>query len=266
MDHTFTLKTNDIIPPSFFNERKEFTLIVKDPRKIKIDDINLELFDNEPDLPVGEEVQVWLSGHFKCETTSNLFAKKMVKVIKQTEEEETKKLLKSLFTDTLSKVLKDDNLKPSLLKTLLDNLRIMKDENVKEYKLYWHSPFEEEKKKSNTAYLYINEISKSINMISSYIKNSLNDNNFSGSIYHSYSPRHNVKTSSANHFVLDEVYESGKYKREPGDALCRPSEKFWQLEKMHEDDIVVDCQKCLDKMLSIYTEIYNSMKNKPKMK
>jgi hypothetical protein len=47
-----------------------------------------------------------------------------------------------------------------------------------------------------------------------------------------------------DHIVVAEAIASGRLKRKAGDALCKPSHKFWGLQPGHADK--ANCLRCLE--------------------
>lgn len=65
-------------------------------------------------------------------------------------------------------------------------------------------------------------------------------------IAYAYSPRENVGSTGKYHLITTERIEHGRLVREPGDALCKPTRKFWGLDggRTAEDFERYGCVRC----------------------
>lgn len=57
------------------------------------------------------------------------------------------------------------------------------------------------------------------------------------SLHQSYSPRHGDGSLNTLHIVVTEDLAKGRFKRKAGDALCKPSAKFWMLEPVRDTNM-----------------------------
>jgi hypothetical protein len=63
---------------------------------------------------------------------------------------------------------------------------------------------------------------------------------------YAYRPRPGDRTSpGSNHAVLDQPLNRARFRRQAGDALCKPAAKFWGLYDDGPHQAPVDCQRCL---------------------
>lgn len=63
---------------------------------------------------------------------------------------------------------------------------------------------------------------------------------------YAYSPRQGDMTIARTHAALADSFQRGRFRRERGDALCKPRDRFWGLEPT-EDYREVDCPTCVDR-------------------
>jgi hypothetical protein len=69
-----------------------------------------------------------------------------------------------------------------------------------------------------------------------YLRDLLAQLPFRWYIAHAYTAQETGSYGGADHIVVDEPIRIGRLSREPGDALSRPSRKFWGLHKVVEND------------------------------
>jgi hypothetical protein len=63
-------------------------------------------------------------------------------------------------------------------------------------------------------------------------------------VQYAWKPRPSSHAANGrDHLVTTAPLSFGRFKREAGDALCKPRRKFWQLEKNYATE--ADCKKCL---------------------
>lgn len=60
-----------------------------------------------------------------------------------------------------------------------------------------------------------------------------------------FHPRQGPSMNNGEHAVLDQPLHSGRLRRETGDALCKPSAKFWGLEQS-TNIASVTCGRCAE--------------------
>lgn len=61
---------------------------------------------------------------------------------------------------------------------------------------------------------------------------------------HAYTPRETGSYGGSQHIVTRDAFKSGRLRREPGDALCKPYRKFWGL-SAHATGAPT-CQRCIE--------------------
>lgn len=61
-------------------------------------------------------------------------------------------------------------------------------------------------------------------------------------VAYAYSPRENVGSNGSTHIITERAFSEGRMVREAGDALCKPSGKFWGL---RETERAARCRRCL---------------------
>src|SRR5690606_35220513 len=64
---------------------------------------------------------------------------------------------------------------------------------------------------------------------------------------YAYSPRQGAMTIARTHAALTDSFQQGRFRREQGDALCKPRNRFWGLEPT-EDYREVDCPTCVNRV------------------
>jgi hypothetical protein len=63
-------------------------------------------------------------------------------------------------------------------------------------------------------------------------------------VYGAYNPSDRGNSAGANHLVVTGALVRGRIRREEGDALCRPAQKFWGLYSHPERKPT--CKRCLE--------------------
>ena len=61
---------------------------------------------------------------------------------------------------------------------------------------------------------------------------------------YAYSPRQGAWTIARYHAALDQPLVAGRCKRDKGDALCKPAQRFWGLEAVTTSPVT--CPRCLE--------------------
>lgn len=61
---------------------------------------------------------------------------------------------------------------------------------------------------------------------------------------YAYSPRQTAWSYANYHAVLDQPLDAGRLHRKAGDALCKPAQRFWGLERITTSP--VDCPRCIE--------------------
>jgi len=62
-------------------------------------------------------------------------------------------------------------------------------------------------------------------------------------IMYAYNPRQGARSKARYHVVLNQPLSAGRLHRKPGDALCKPREKFWGLAPGSKSPVT--CPDCL---------------------
>jgi hypothetical protein len=65
-------------------------------------------------------------------------------------------------------------------------------------------------------------------------------------VAYAYSPRENVGSTGKVHLITAVPIQTGRLKREAGDALCKPYRQFWGLDggRTPEDFETYGCKRC----------------------
>ena len=84
--------------------------------------------------------------------------------------------------------------------------------------------------------------------------------NLTGHVRYAFNRRQGGAYNGKYHLVLNRPLSAGRLTRRAGDALCKPSNKFWGLEKGSEY-AAVDCPTCLQR-----AERYSIQVPEPKLK
>lgn len=260
MDHTYTLSNEGFINPRVMRSLQPQTVVVRNARTLELEEMTLRLHNDEPDLPVGQPVKVWLQRWFHCET---------VEFIQRKDAESRQR-----HADRVAHIAlirrggQDAYLAPteSLLKgcptqqVLKEHLAFLYGELDKqqlEYRSHWHARDPAIKQKSNDAYDIGSILVTSIGEISAFLFEHVGSQGAKGRIAYAYSPREGGKegffSPGRTHFQLSEPFSAGRLKRKAGDALCRPSNKFWDLTDFGGNRRV-NCRQCLVRMLKLYRE------------
>ena len=257
MDHTYTLTNVGFTNPTWFNQKKEFIVTVKEPRSLVIEDSTLRLLDDEPDLPVGKEVKVWIARWFHCETLEFIEKKKAANQLRlearEKHEQEVKRQAEELFSLPTERLIKSI---PAInaLESYLAYLYGRQAKHHKIYKRLWRCADLELKQQSSDAYVFVTSINDCINRISEFLFKNINKNVLPATVAYAYSPReggsHGTHSPGKYHLVLLEDFNKGRLKRKKNDALCKPVNKFWGLDALDKTHRVT-CQTCLSRMIKI---------------
>lgn len=257
MDHTYTLSNEGFINPGYMRDRSPRVVGVSHPRTLELEGMTLRLLDGEPDLPVGSQVQVWLQRWFHCETLDYIQTKKaeaarQAAASRAHEESVKRQALETHLAPTQSLIA--GNPVPAELKKHLETLYSARESEHATYRRYWHAQDPEDKQKSNDAYQVSTTIVEAIHALSAYVFAQLAKQDIQGKTAYAYSPREGARdgffSPGKDHFQLLSPVAEGRFKRESGDALCKPAVKFWGLQGFN-DDSPVTCRQCLDRMLKL---------------
>ena len=257
MEHTFTLSNEGFISPCYMRDRSPRVVGVSHPRTLELEGMTLRLLDGEPDLPVGSQVQVWLQRWFHCETLDYIQAKKdeadrQAAARRAHEESVTRQAVEVHLAPTQSLIA--GNPAPAVLKSHLEALYAVQESEHATYRRYWHARNPEDKQKSNDAYQVSSTIAQAIHELSIYVFGQLAKQGIQGKVAYAYSPREGARdgffSPGKDHYQLLTPVADGRYKRASGDALCKPSAKFWGLQGF-DDGRPVTCRQCLDRMLKL---------------
>lgn len=257
MKRTFTLSNTGFIDPRMIRENRAWEVCVEHPRRITVENLALTLRDNEPDLPIGSTVRVWLDQWFRCETLEYIAFKEA--------ERERQRLLECEHAAQIEAFSQTTFLHPThmLLSTSpvaaqltahLNHLYKAQESYHHVYKAYWHARDPEGKQKSNDAYSVSQVIVRCIAHVSEYVLNQLTGQGIQAQLAYAYSPREGARDGSyspgRDHLQLLSPVYKGRFKRDAYDALCKPASKFWGLQGFG-DKRVVTCKECLTKMIML---------------
>lgn len=64
-------------------------------------------------------------------------------------------------------------------------------------------------------------------------------------VRYAFNRREGAQSNGTYHAVLDQPLHAGRLHRDAGDALCRPRNKFWGLERSSAGQPVT-CRRCLE--------------------
>lgn len=258
MNHTYTLTADGSLNPFAASRRGTETAEVRHPRRIELDGMTLRLLDDEPDLPVGAQVKVWMKRWFHCETLDFIEHKKRQaegrRAAMEAHDKEIKDAAITKYWCPTHEAI-NSNLSSKGLAKHLDFLVIDRERTYGVYKAFWRAYRPEDKQKSNDAYTTMAVQNESIEALSSYLKTRLADAGVQGSIGYAYSPREGARdgfySPGKDHFKLLVPVHQGRFRRDSGDALCKTSDKFWMLESFGNDDRHVSCLQCLGRMIKL---------------
>lgn len=257
MQHTYVLSCDGFISPEYMRDRSRRVMGVEHPRTLQLDGMTLRLHEGQPDLPVGSQVQVWCDSFFHCETLDYIEAKAAAKGIRAAARQEHEDSVKhGATTNYLEPTRALIAGKPTVanLREHLDMLYEEQDAQRATYHQFWRAIDAGNKQKSNDALSISGVISDSIRAISDYVFGQLHTQGVKGISSHAVSPREGCNNGffspGKDHFKLLAPVESGKFKRDAGDALCKPAIKFHCLQR-NDTHHAVTCCACLDRMLRL---------------
>jgi len=257
MDHTYTLTNLGFVNPYLMRNGVNKTVKVEHPRTLKINDMELVVLDGEPDLPMGEEVRVWVDRWFHCESLEYIQRKEMIKQRSAEKYKQHEENIKARYTEQYleaTQCLLTKTPTTIEIKAHLDDLYKSRTEQHCTYKQFWRSRDIEIKQKSKDAYTAMTIISHSIDHVSNYVRKILEDEGITGDPAYAYSPREGGRNGfyspGSDHFMLSAPVISGRFKRSKGDALCKTADKFWSLDG-RDDGRSVTCRTCLERMIKL---------------
>lgn len=257
MDHTYTLSSDGIINPSFLRNCKYRLATVESLRSIEIDGMTLRLIQGEPDLPVGSQVRIWLDRYFHCETleyTQQKQAEAERKAVARKIREETiKQEAINTYLISIQALISQYPSAPALT-AQLESLYADQKIQHKIFKAHWRSHAPDMKQKSIDAYSVAGVIAEAIHCLARYMFDQLNEKGIKGKVAYAYSPKEGATdgffSPGKDHFQLSGSLVKGRLRRNRGDALCKPAEKFWGLLETG-DKQVVTCSICLGHMINL---------------
>lgn len=103
MDHQYTLSVDGFIDPLWMRSFKRCVVDVTDSRLILVAGVELMLLENEPDLPVGNTVEVWLNRWFHCESLEAIETKRLNQIRKKDTENEARRIRQNALRKQASK-------------------------------------------------------------------------------------------------------------------------------------------------------------------
>jgi len=258
MEHTYKLSCDGFISPEFMrNSHSPRVMGVEHPRTIRLEGMTLRLHDNQPDLPVGVQVQVWLDRYFLCETVEYIEAKAAAcaerAAARQAHEDSVKRSATSIYFEPTQELIAG-NPTVSGLREKLDALYVALEGEERLYHQFWRTLDPQNKQKSNDALSVARVINDSIRALSDYVFGQLATQGIKGISSHAVSPHEGARSGlfdpGKDHFKLLTPVAYGKFKRSKGDALCKPYVKFFCLQD-NEVHRAVTCCACLDRMLRL---------------
>lgn len=253
--HTYRLDYRGDIPPGLIHSGERWEGVVASSRTVSmVGGHTLDLLKEEPDLPEGEKVQVWVDRWFRCETNYVIEKKAAIQKArmkaKEDHEESVKAAVAAQYIAPTCQLLAANPEKQALLDRL-DYLFEQSKDRHRVYKAYWGSYAR--KQDSNDALTAMSAIDESIDHLSDYLGGRLKALGLKGGSAYAYSPREGGNSGSyspgALHYVMDRPIAEGRLSRDSGDALCKPRNKFWGLHK--DPGRSVNCKACLCKMVSL---------------
>lgn len=261
MGHTYTLTNDGFVSPSYMRHRPKIVVRVTHSRKITLENegMHLVLLDQEPDLPMGKEVKVWLERWFKCETLESLNEKAAIANQKAADNEERSK---GVLTDAVKTYLHPvtallaTSLSKNEVASLFCELRSAQKQHLATYKRYWGAYDPAMKSKSNDALAVSGVISESIQKLSQAVFAQLAKHGVAGKVAYAYSPNEGanagIYSPGKYHFIIDTSIRNGRLVRNAGETLCKPARGFWGLEVINQGDNV-SCHSCQDLMVKLMT-------------
>lgn len=257
MQHTYVLSCDGFISPEYMRDRSPRVMGVEHPRTLQLEGMTLRLHEGQPDLPVGSQVQVWCESFFHCETLDYIEAKAAAKTARAAARQEREdKIKRQAIASYLepTQALIADNPAVTALRGKLDTLYSALEVQERLYHQFWRAIDAENKQKSNDALSISRVITDSIRALSNYVFNKLYTKGMKGCSSHAVSPHEGACSGlfdpGKDHFKLLVPVVCGKFKRDKGDALCKPFMKFYCLQD-NEVHHAVTCCACLDRMLRL---------------
>lgn len=257
MNHTYTLTAEGFVNPIAARRQGRQRAEVRHPRRIELDGMSLRLVDDEPDLPVGAQVEVWVNRWFHCETLECIEYKQRLAA----EISAAKKVHENALKDSAvcqyghpTAALIESKAPSEELAAHLAFLVTERDQAYGVYRAYWRAYAAEDKQKSDDAYTTMSVLNECIMAVSTHVRSRLKDKGLLGCTAYAYSPREGGRdgfySAGRDHFKVLTPVSQGRFRRDSGDALCKTAENFWMLESLKEDR-PVSCKTCLDRMIKL---------------
>ncbi|WP_415913246.1 hypothetical protein [Neptuniibacter sp. QD37_11] len=262
MPHTYTLTKQGMLYPSFFNSMRHGVHqgLATSAREIQVRGETLTLTKDEPDLPEGAEVEVWVSRFFHCITLADKKAEDKARADHAAETRAREKQAideaKAQYTAPAESLIQQSPDKQALTK-MLEHLFTERKAKHEVYSRFWRSADADKKHQSNIAYEQMCVINEAIVCLSRYMKGILAEKGLKIATAYPYSPNEGARSG---HYSPGEYHAVilnlsglfvGRLERSAGDALCKPADKFKWLE--HNDKAYGDvtCRHCLKKMANL---------------
>lgn len=260
----YLLQISGFISPAFMNRREPAKIMVEDPRTIHVAETTFIVPDDQPDLPVGHQVQVDMTSH-------HVFARAVIDIEREDAELAQRKEQRKLHMDTLTEAtriseiannqaaLTGSDVVEALQERLvslhaytsqLNSLKMNAKYGVAENILL----YDEAQAKMFGAY-------KAHEALFASLLESLNSKGYSLTTAYAYSPREGARdgfySPGKDHVMTLSPLQHGKVKRVPYDALCKARKSFWGLEHISSQR-TVSCPACADRLFSLYAKATKS--------
>ena len=202
---------------------------------------------------MGRKVRVWLDGAFYCQPIDRTPGDTATRCTERLATDRAREFALSHYLEPTQRRLENQPSREAI-EELLASLYVAKQDQERLIKRHHSSTSSDDMKLRESAVVALGYIEQSIGCIAKYLVEHLAGKGISGCPGYAYSPREGGgggrHSPGADHFIVDQNFQIGRFQRTAGDPLCKSKRHFWALEPSL-DDRVVTCKSCIDRMVKL---------------
>lgn len=256
-EHTYTLTQRPFVDPFLIQGSLNETVTVTEPRTLVVKGSRLELLEEEPDLPVGEQVRVWHDRWFRCKAVKaeQAEAEEQARLEAESREWEARILQHAEMAYLQSANLVSGTDYPMSKARHFLNTYWEAVEHFRE-KHRFHNQFDDAlmQRVAKEARITLSVLDRALAIMYADLVAKLNDR-YQVSLVsaYAYSPREGGKNGhhspGQTHLMLVESdLNQGRFKRHHGDALCKTNKHFWGLTAT---EATPSCRACIERLIKL---------------